>query len=85
MSNLNGSALAASLTVNDIQASLAWYRDVFGFAVDRNYEREGKLMAVSLKAGEVRSRARVPVDLRAHAAVVRLLFRLSSAQLPSAT
>ena len=54
MSNLNGRALAASLTVNDIQASLAWYRDVIGFTVDRNFEREGKLMAVSLKAGEVR-------------------------------
>jgi uncharacterized glyoxalase superfamily protein PhnB len=49
-----GRALSASLTVNDIPASLAWYRDVIGFTVDRNYEREGKLFAVSLKAGDVR-------------------------------
>ncbi len=49
-----GRALAASLTVKDIQASLTWYRDVAGFTVDRNFEREGKLMAVSLKAGDVR-------------------------------
>jgi uncharacterized glyoxalase superfamily protein PhnB len=54
LNSLVGRALSASLTVNDIQASLAWYRDVFGFTVDRNFEREGKLMAVSLKAGDVR-------------------------------
>ena len=54
MSSLAGRALDASLTVNDIHASLTWYRDIVGFAVDRNFEREGKLMAVSLKAGDVR-------------------------------
>jgi len=47
-------ALAASLTVKDLQKSLAWYQDVLGFAVDRKHEREGKLIAVSLKAGDVR-------------------------------
>ena len=51
---LEGRALSASLTANDIQASLAWYRDVVGFTVDRNFEREGKLFAVRLTAGEVR-------------------------------
>jgi len=51
---LHGVSLAASLTVNDLGKSLAWYRDVVGFAVDQNYEREGKLMAVSLKTGDVR-------------------------------
>jgi len=51
---LNGRALSASLTANDVQASLAWYRDIVGFEVARNFEREGKLMAVSLKAGDVR-------------------------------
>ena len=45
--------LQASLTVNDIQRSLAWYRDVMGFAVTRKHEREGKLIAVSLRAGAV--------------------------------
>jgi uncharacterized glyoxalase superfamily protein PhnB len=46
--------LAASLTVKDLQKSLAWYRDVVGFTVDQKHEREGKLRAVSLKAGDVR-------------------------------
>lgn len=49
-----GVALSASLTVNDLETSLGWYRDVAGFVVDQRYEREGKLMAVSLRAGEVR-------------------------------
>jgi uncharacterized glyoxalase superfamily protein PhnB len=47
-------SLSASLTVKDLQKSLAWYRDVLGFAVDQQYEREGKLRSVSLKAGDVR-------------------------------
>lgn len=46
--------LAASLTVKDLEKSLAWYRDVVGFAVDQKHERAGKLMAMSLKAGDVR-------------------------------
>jgi len=46
--------LSASLTVKDIQRSLDWYHGVVGFSVDQKYEREGKLMAVSLKAGDVR-------------------------------
>ncbi len=50
----DGRALAASLTVKDMQASLTWYCDIVGFAVDQKMEREGKLAAVSLKAGAVR-------------------------------
>lgn len=46
--------LSASLTVKDIQRSLDWYHGVVGFSVDQKYEREGKLVAVSLKAGDVR-------------------------------
>ena len=46
--------LAASLTVKDIQKSLAWYQDVLGFKVVQKHEREGTLRAVSLKAGDVR-------------------------------
>lgn len=48
-----GRTLSASLTVNDLQKSLAWYQDVVGFSVDRKHEREGKLVAVSLRAGDV--------------------------------
>lgn len=47
-------SLAASLTVKDLEKSVAWYRDVVGFTVDQRHEREGKLLAVSLKAGDVR-------------------------------
>jgi uncharacterized glyoxalase superfamily protein PhnB len=47
-------SMDASLTVKDLEKSLAWYQDLVGFTVDRRHEREGKLMAVSLKAGSVR-------------------------------
>jgi uncharacterized glyoxalase superfamily protein PhnB len=47
-------SLEASLTVKDLEKSLAWYTEALGFEVDRKYEREGKLVAVSLKAGAVR-------------------------------
>ena len=47
-------ALSNSLTVKDLAQSVAWYRDVVGFTVDQQYEREGKLRAVSLKAGSIR-------------------------------
>ena len=46
--------MTASLTVRDLQASVAWYRDLLGFTVDREMERDGKLRAVALKAGAVR-------------------------------
>ena len=46
--------LQMSMTVKDLEKSVAWYRDVVGFAIDQRYEREGKLRAVALKAGRVR-------------------------------
>jgi uncharacterized glyoxalase superfamily protein PhnB len=46
--------LGASLTVRDLTTSLAWYRDVFGFTVDREHRRDDKLIAISLRAGSVR-------------------------------
>lgn len=51
---LVGLSLQASLTVADIRRSVAWYRDVVGFAVDREFARDGALMAVSLRAGSAR-------------------------------
>jgi len=50
---LRGRNLNASLTVNNLDTSLAWYRDVFGFHVEREFERDGRKMAASLKAGSV--------------------------------
>jgi uncharacterized glyoxalase superfamily protein PhnB len=47
-------SLGASMTVKDLQTSLAWYRDVVGFTVDQQYEHAGVLRGVALKAGDVR-------------------------------
>jgi uncharacterized glyoxalase superfamily protein PhnB len=47
-------SLAASLTVRDLQTSMAWYQDALGFSIDRRIEREGDLRAVALRAGDVR-------------------------------
>jgi uncharacterized glyoxalase superfamily protein PhnB len=51
---LHGDTLDASLTVSDLERSAAWYTEILGFIVDRRHERDGRLMAVSLKAGNVR-------------------------------
>jgi uncharacterized glyoxalase superfamily protein PhnB len=45
---------SVSITVKDIQKSVAWYRDVVGFGIERAVEHEGKLVYVALKAGDVR-------------------------------
>ena len=42
-----------ALTVNDLQASVAWYRDVLGFTVAEEYQQDGKVMGVRLVAGSV--------------------------------
>lgn len=52
--DFHASELAASLTVDDLSASLAWYRDVMGFTVDREFERDGRPIAASIRAGTVR-------------------------------
>ena len=48
----NARALNASLTVKNLEASLAWYEHVLGFVVAQRHERGGKLVAASLKAGD---------------------------------
>jgi uncharacterized glyoxalase superfamily protein PhnB len=47
-------SLEAALTVASLDRSVSWYCDAVGFAVDRRHEREGKLIAVSLRAGTVK-------------------------------
>lgn len=43
-----------SFTVNNLERSLAWYRDVLGFGVEELWKNDdGKVMGVSLKAGNV--------------------------------
>jgi uncharacterized glyoxalase superfamily protein PhnB len=51
--SFEASALRASLTVKNLQASLHWYQDVVGFVVTERHEREGVLRAISLKAGSI--------------------------------
>jgi uncharacterized glyoxalase superfamily protein PhnB len=51
---LLGDSLDASLTVKNLEQSAKWYVDVLGFNEDRRHEREGRLLAISLRAGAVR-------------------------------
>jgi uncharacterized glyoxalase superfamily protein PhnB len=46
--------LGASLTVASVSRSRDWYRDVLGFTLDREFEREGSLFAASMRAGAAR-------------------------------
>ena len=52
---LNLRAIMPAITATDLQASLAWYRDVLGFTVVEEYMNESKdtLMGVQLQAGGV--------------------------------
>jgi len=52
--SLSVTSISLSLTANDIDRSLAWYTDVLGFTIDQKHEREGTMVAVSLKAGDAR-------------------------------
>jgi catechol 2,3-dioxygenase-like lactoylglutathione lyase family enzyme len=40
-----------SMTVDDLEASIAWYTDVLGCALGERHEHEGRLVAASLEAG----------------------------------
>jgi uncharacterized glyoxalase superfamily protein PhnB len=51
---LQANSINVAFTVSDIDRSLAWYTNVIGFTIDQRHEREGKLVAVSLRAGSVR-------------------------------
>ncbi len=42
-----------SYTVNDVEKSLTWYRDVLGCSIGERWEHEGKLGGVEMKAGGV--------------------------------
>ena len=45
-------AISPSLTVNDVETSLTWYRGVLGFTVAERWERDGKLLGVGITAGK---------------------------------
>jgi uncharacterized glyoxalase superfamily protein PhnB len=42
-----------ALTVDDLQVSLAWYRDILGFHVSQEMKEGDNLVGASLKAGAV--------------------------------
>ena len=48
---LNVSQLGASLTCKDLEASIRFYRDAVGFGVVQQFEREGKVTAAVVVAG----------------------------------
>ncbi|MEO7367489.1 MAG: VOC family protein [Gemmatimonadaceae bacterium] len=52
--NFDAASLMASITVNDMATSVAWYRDALGFEVGQQFERDGKVAATSISAGAVR-------------------------------
>ncbi len=52
--SLRGRALAVGLTVNDLQKSIEWYRDIAGFTIAEEFEWKGEVRAVALVAGNVR-------------------------------
>ena len=41
------------ITANDLQASVAWYRDVLGFTLAEEYKMNDKVVGVRLQAGAV--------------------------------
>jgi lactoylglutathione lyase len=47
-------SLGVSLTVKDLDTSIAWYCDVVGFHLDRRIERDGQLRGAVILAGDVR-------------------------------
>jgi catechol 2,3-dioxygenase-like lactoylglutathione lyase family enzyme len=44
-------SITPTFTVNDVERSLAWYRDGLGFFVSERWEEGGGLQGVMLKAG----------------------------------
>jgi len=51
---INATNLGCSITCKDLEASIRFYRDAVGFAVDRTFENEGKVVAASIAAGDCR-------------------------------
>ena len=47
------SSASPSLTVNNLDRSLSWYRDVVGFAVEETWKDGEKVVGASLRAGDV--------------------------------
>lgn len=46
-------SISPGFTVNDAEASVAWYRDVLGFSISQRWEHEGKFLGAEMNAGSV--------------------------------
>jgi uncharacterized glyoxalase superfamily protein PhnB len=46
-------SISPSLTVNDIEKSIAWYCDVLGFVMGEKWDNQGKLAGARVKAGSM--------------------------------
>jgi uncharacterized glyoxalase superfamily protein PhnB len=51
--SLRLASVIPGLTVNDLEASVAWYQDVLGCGVAKRWVREGRLTAATIRAGSV--------------------------------
>jgi len=51
---INATTLGCSITCKDLGASLRWYREAIGFAVERTFEHEGKVVGATIVAGQIR-------------------------------
>jgi len=47
-------SLEVSLTVAALRTSAEWYRDTLGFTIDREFERDGRVLGVRLRAGAIK-------------------------------
>ena len=55
MSNdLQSTGLGASITVDNLEASLDWFEKALGFKIEQRYEREGKVVGAAISAGALR-------------------------------
>ena len=51
MEPLETRAVMISLTAHDLPATIAWYRDVLGFTVDYQTDRDGKPASAGIRSG----------------------------------
>lgn len=51
---LNATTMGCSITCKEIDASIRWYHEVLGFAVEQKFEYEGKVVGAIISAGDIR-------------------------------
>jgi uncharacterized glyoxalase superfamily protein PhnB len=51
---LRATTMGCSLTCKDVEASIRWYHDAIGFAVEQKFERGGKVVGAAMTAGNIR-------------------------------